>query len=558
MHYFIFFQIGLFTAIFSMEGEKPQSTMTVLTCQTSIHNTEELQDRFNKFLNIYNRRVKIKDKDEKYNATFFGTNDNNNTKPFYAYYKSQSQDAYADRKQIQLERKISDIIKSEENFRKIIDNTQIVYPSSNRFDEVKEMYTLKVPIYIGGGVHLPRETKFYRLIWNEEMKNKGYDIYTKPTIPAFPSGLFPWYYYDNEARKLEEKPDNQLLGIIFAHGVNFESEKTPDYKNFLDTKGILKEDKANDLQTYIQEITDTIIYSALILTQKANKKICYLRIPKMGLGQFLKKLPNDKKDTMIELYLSAFKNSLIKYHEKFLGIGIYADFFNYNNDQNYSKIYNSIFDNNFITKNEKIIPRCDPNGDIFKKDLINAELTTMNQNDIQTVILHAGDAHAFLGNGGYYDASLERALLGFHNNDYLSPAHILNIILGDFFRSEEARIKTKEGQAIIEGSEQNRIEKKERTEEVLPPAKKKEEKKIVAPPLGETSEKKSVEKTEEKAEQKAPDRKDSRSFLVIIIIGGLLLGGIIFYTKTYLDQNIFLPIKNYLRLLFNVKKYSNN
>lgn len=199
----------------------------------------------------------------------------------------------------------------------------------------------------------------------------------------------------------------------------------------MDQNGNIQKDKIDSLKDYIQNITDTIIYSGIELTKKANKKDCYFRIPLIGLGQF-KLEYKDTATTLESLYLSSFKKSFDEYSNlENNNITIYIDFFNFDNNKTYRDNYNNIFTN---TQNTFL----HPSGNIFNSKEISKNVLK-KQDLVQTIIVHAGDGHSGLGNRGYYDNSLERQLLGYMNNDYLTPAHTLNILLQYFFLSEDSK-----------------------------------------------------------------------------------------------------------------------
>jgi hypothetical protein len=47
-------------------------------------------------------------------------------------------------------------------------------------------------------------------------------------------------------------------------------------------------------------------------------------------------------------------------------------------------------------------------------------------------VIIAGDVHSYIGNGGYPDHSLERFYLGYGNENFLTPFHLLNLVLPAF------------------------------------------------------------------------------------------------------------------------------
>ena len=121
----------------------------------------------------------------------------------------------------------------------------------------------------------------------------------------FPATLTPCFSYD--PIRLEgpiKKPD---IGIIFCNGVNFETKDTADFKKF--------NNDLVQLEKHIRKIAHCIVQAAYQLTKKANKTICNLKIPKIGLGQFAKKYQNKKAlilcylhNIQIALYSNSKKN----------------------------------------------------------------------------------------------------------------------------------------------------------------------------------------------------------------------------------------------------------
>jgi len=440
------------------ETRNKMNEMKVLKINTNTKNIN-FKSKFNNFIKCYevnidysktnnsinnnkdNAQVNEPGKDNpKHLITFYGEKDKNiDDTTFKEHYYNR--DPNANIKQPLLLEKILEIIENPQIWNDIVDNCSIIYPEKYDYEEVKNMFQLKAPTYINAKAR-NRNRELIDNLWDcfleeDVIKNNkiNNNTYNKSTIPAFISGLFPWFKFNGQKKKLIEEEDK--LGIIFAHAVNFESRDTLDYKNYLDQSGNINKNKSNDLQEYIQNITDTIIYSGIELTKKGKKEICYLRIPAIGLGAF-KKEYSEQKTSLESLYLEAFKQSLIKYNQlaENNNIQIYIDFFNFANISQYSKAYQEIF-KEFSNTTSLFGNGCS----VFDSRHTSKNVTGDKKERVQTIIVHAGDAHSYLGNRGYYDRSLERCLLGYMNNDYLTPAHTLNLLLQYFFISDENKVK---------------------------------------------------------------------------------------------------------------------
>jgi hypothetical protein len=419
------------------------NAMTILTIEREYLNTHNIdfQSKFNRFINEYRKNITYPNNDTKnttnntdskentHTITFYGTEDNMISDTIYddCYGK---RDPYIKTKQPALLKKTIETVSNPERWHEIINNIFLIFPERYNFQEVKKMFQLKRSTYIAGHPGKTSED-FIKNLWDafpDDITNTNTNtIYDKETIPAFPCGLFPWFSFNTQQQELTE--NEKKLGIIFAHAVNFESNKSIDYKQFLSDNGTIQPAKLQALKQYIQDITDTIIYSGITLTKKANKNNCYFRIPAIGLGAF-KNAYKDTKNPLEEFYVSAFCNSWNKYKQREKNITIYIDFFLFTPNDNYTNSFKNSFNNN---DNIKLYG---PKIGVMDSSKINPQLNDKAKST-QTIIVHAGDAHSYLGNRGYYDVSLERVLLGYYNNNYLSPAHTLNILLQYFFAPEK-------------------------------------------------------------------------------------------------------------------------
>lgn len=438
------------------------------------------------------------------NKTFNSFNkiyDNKNV-PFWGQTEKTT---YNNPKQIEIFEKIKTCVNEDARIKEILKNAQLIYPNHYNKNNVKKMNQMRVPVYYGY-VHTKKDSEHYENVWGEELsKDEISETWQKKTIPAFYSGLFPWYYYTENNNTLHQYPD-KLLGIVFSNGVNFETNKTIDFKRYLENNGTRKEKEKINLEKYMQEIADNIVYSGITLTKKIKKTKCYFRMPKIGLRCFCRAF-QEPKAVLIKLYLTAYYNALKKYCIDNTDMQIHIDFFEFDGhkDADYKTTYESIFNNqnkpNNLTHNFF-------SGNIFEGTLGNQ--TIMQDPDYQTIIPHAGDSHSFLGNGGIYDESLEQKLIGFENDAFLTPAHLLNLFFGKFFKDELDNPRLAE----TEKQKQYRIAE-EKKEEELAAAEKEEQIKI-----------------------------EKRIFYLKIFVSMIILITI-YYNKKYIYDNILFPCTQY-------------
>jgi hypothetical protein len=437
MYYYIILNLCiLFISIFSAEQKEEiitqiQNFSILKISKFNIPNVNIRNKRLDSFCNIYNDK----------NTPFWGEVEGT---------------TYYSEKQKALKEKIKEIIDCDNQIETILTKALLIHPSKYKKEYVMEMNQLRVPVYYGYVV-TPRDEIHYKNIWEKKAPNDANKIWTGDTIPAFYTGLFPWYYYNKNKQELKEKK-GELLGIVFSNGVNFESIYTTDFKRFLDKNGNIQYYEKTNLEIYIQEIADNIVYSGIELTKQSGKKNCYFRMPKIGLRCFCKAFKGglkENKTELITLYLTAYYNALAKYSTENDDMKIHIDFFEFQGDHvdaDYEKEYKKIFNN--PNKPTNLSHAFFP-GNIFDASTGSPEIK--DNADYQTIIAHAGDSHSFLGNGGIHDGSLEQKLLGLGNDDYLTPAHILNLFFGEFFKDQIP--KTEEQLTDIQKEEVHQIKK---------------------------------------------------------------------------------------------------
>jgi len=285
----------------------------------------------------------------------------------------------------------------------------------------------KIPVYNGDGalskLHYNQEAyESFRKSINPQYPYTAADQETKFLLSSpivFPAALTPCWSWNTDTKKLQ---DEDAIGIIFCNGVNFESNKTADYKKFIKNE--------TELKNRIEIITQCIVKAANKLTKDAKKTTCNLKIPKIGLGQFAKNYPDNKKTLLTDFYLKSISQALKEQVTADRNISWNVEFFNFDNNNNYTKSYNYIFvDQN--KENQKFTLNGN-NISMFKK-------SKQNHDNSLTVIAHCGDQHALLGNRCYNDESAEQYLAGFNNLDYLTPIHLLNLFLTEIAFDNEER-----------------------------------------------------------------------------------------------------------------------
>jgi hypothetical protein len=239
---------------------------------------------------------------------------------------------------------------------------------------------------------------------------------------VFPATITPCWSWDNNSKKLIQK-DN--IGIVFCNGVNFSTTKTADYTKFAENT------KELDIQIFL--ITSYIVEAPYQLTKKANKTVCNLKIPKIGLGEFAKCYSNKKQLT--DLYIKNIHQELFNISAKDTTFSWLLEFFNYDNNQNYNEIIKKYFTPSNAKKFFwKILVYYKSSYSIFKQmeetDMTKNFFNALKDKNHLTVIAHSSNQHAFLGGMGYNDtAPLDKQLAGHNNDDYLTAIHLFNLFM---------------------------------------------------------------------------------------------------------------------------------
>jgi hypothetical protein len=351
-----------------------------------------------------------------------------------------------------------------ECYESIFNNLFIVSPQTENLDKynILEMLSKKVPLFINAkcceeGLNINGKKyliEFFEILQKIDKNKKNlfitnrikelnkakfkndYDsdnlfIYTKSTIPIAIATTYPWFYKNNEI--LIEVIDNQL-GLIEIAGANFEGRNSPDFINF---------NEANDtdslkLETHINNTIDAAIYAALQLTINNNKTICHINYPLIGLGAFSTHYEyscyNKKREIkdLYLFYLKALYKALNKYSKNKNDIKIEFDIFNFIEKDfdifyeiNKQKIENVKIEYKYSEEKANLFKKsC--HGNLFNNDgMLNLEYLKNRQ----IVVIMASDVHAFIGNGGSIDASLEQYWYNFFNNDiFYVPRAYLNML----------------------------------------------------------------------------------------------------------------------------------
>ena len=336
-------------------------------------------------------------------------------------------------KQIKLKLKIDEMVKNPEQMNLFFKNAFIVSAENKKI--TTEVVAKKVPVYCAE-LEMDNKPKYFipfkKLLYPDSKENDKIETFNGSCV-VFPAGITPYWEWDeNELREQGE------IGIVFSNGVNFESDQTADYKNFngKNKKQLLKE--------FIDNIARALIAAAHTLTTSQRKKICNLKIPAFGLGQFANYY--DDKSQLAKMYLNAIYEAL---KNESTDMTWHVEFFNFTELKEYKEAFDKINHANNNFKNITLT-HYGKKKNLFNKDNTTKKITNINKSDYLTVFCHAGDAHSFLGNGGYADNSLERVLIGYDNNHYLNAIHLLNLFLPEIMGARLPEIQLFEQVELME------------------------------------------------------------------------------------------------------------
>jgi hypothetical protein len=343
---------------------------------------------------------------------------------------------------------------SLDSFKEHIPFLQIVFPDHYELKTIQMMFQNKVPSFICGEIEREIHKKFYRAVWGEERENQEIEENANCLPEALVSGLFKYEHF-------EKQVCSRTMGVIFAYGADFETQKSSGYRNFhkyLTDKICNQENQdENLLLKYIEKITDNIIYSSILLAHQEQHQEITILFSSLGLGNFASAISaNDifyqrLSDYYFYGYLKAFK----KYAQIFPNISFNAYFFNYENSDAINRSFQKHFAKKEDYKNIKYREMKGYHVNIFDQNNINSE----HINDsITFVLVHASDAHAFIGNSLQSDFSMESMLLGRLNKSYLTAFPASNLVMSNFFSLEKRQIKEEYNIEEEEGEEEEEEE----------------------------------------------------------------------------------------------------
>ena len=313
---------------------------------------------------------------------------------------------------------------NDKAFKKISDNSKLIYPSSKSRDEILHSLIWRVPGYAGGLETLwfdkPKFEDVYEnangvaaINMKAEVKNITDSSSEDPLVYAqqpsidrtYSYGILSPAAYRRIKNSKTEQPNDNLasddrwIHILHIWGVNFESTGTQDY-----TVMIASSDGLSSLGTFYQKrmiemfaiikqsIKETVEYAK---TNGKTKLACW--IPGIGLNNFLKALSEGNQNICREEFYKVL-NMLFSQDDTQLGAsaGISIDL-----------IYHAFGGLTELIKT---------NAPLIKQDTGPRRHTTVyggvlnfddNDPNVYNMIVNAWDPLTFIGNGGARDPSLD-------------------------------------------------------------------------------------------------------------------------------------------------------
>jgi hypothetical protein len=356
-----------------------------------------------------------------------------------------------------------------ETFKKLMNNIMLVHPAGYSDASITEFNRARTPVNISGKI-TKRNKNFDEIMWPENQHaNYATDAglgYGEPLPVQALTILSPWWQWDPKTKTLNDT--GKEFATFFTHAIDFSNEKSQDYQNYGDnTKD---ESKEKTLVEKITKIMETIIITALKETaEKTDKKICHLRVSKMGLGAFATCYKD--KEKLVNFYMEALANAMKKYNGK-NGITIYVSLYNFINEQMETEVqvggcYKKAFeehlaDNTYVHLHEKNTNNVLPS--LFNQTLIHPSLQT--KDTFLEILVNPGDARSFFFNAGYSDNSFEKFFLGFSNNDFLGFAAAANFMLSSLCNTEQTVIQYYDPIKEEEKLAADKLEEKELAKEI--------------------------------------------------------------------------------------------
>ncbi len=327
-------------------------------------------------------------------------------------------------------------IEKDESLKQMAENFEIIFRAAHAKTDIEAMFREKDSCSIS--IHQkakraqglkPDAENFFKQTHSPNKSSRGKDgIHKGVVIPAFGGGIFPCFRYDTVDNTIKQREDLSYVGLVYAHGPDLTNTKkkgnpddyhlNEDYEHFKTEQGEIKWD---EIQKYIEEVSDTFFYSAIKMTKKNEKAICYVRVPMIGLGVFA----GNHKAELAKYYFSAYKKSLDKFSDTCKDMIFYVDFFDY------EKKFESEYATYFISEqfNTDKVKTQYYQESVFNLNIINKKI---DKTAVFCTIIMASDGRAWWSQNGMLDASLERVLVGYKNTETLIPSFLMNLF-GDLF-----------------------------------------------------------------------------------------------------------------------------
>ncbi len=231
----------------------------------------------------------------------------------------------------------------------------------------------RYPVYYGRPVgHMYNKKKVEDLF--------GYNLDTDP------KNVDPSLRYAIVGQAAVETGTNPLsisyIYVVHAWGVNLEETTTDDYKTFVDAQGNIRMD------LYSKQLYDMfrLCFKGARYAAKKTGRRAFLRIPLIGMGQFLSAVDHRNK----QLAISSFLDSIERVSNEFPDVRANVEDFG-------STITPDAY---FITKTLFI----NSGGDLFDK---NVPEDVSSAGPFVTVLVNAWDSKSFIGNGLAQDSTID-------------------------------------------------------------------------------------------------------------------------------------------------------
>jgi hypothetical protein len=294
------------------------------------------------------------------------------------------------------------------------------------FDDVMKIYTYRNPLgnahtnfvreqYIQDADYLTRDTRVITNfedghVWTTEEKQRLKDscfhrypvyygclmehMYNKKKVNDLfgydpvtdPKKVDPSLRYaivGQAAVKTESNPPSiSYIYVVHTWGVNLEESTTDDYRTFVDSQGNIKMD------LYSRQLYDmfTLCFKGASYAAKKTGRRAFLRIPLIGMGQFLSAVDYQNK----QLAISAFLDNIERVSNKFPDVRANIEDFGSIITPGAYFITGTLFVNS--------------GGDLFDKS-VPEDVSSVGP--YVTVLVNAWDPKSFIGNGLAQDSTID-------------------------------------------------------------------------------------------------------------------------------------------------------